>query len=191
MTTAVKQHCPYCADAAPDGGVHDCPTCGAPHHEDCWQENGGCAVFGCASAPRADARTGGAATHCARIGGGSAATALAFARRSDRRRGHPAPDRPRRRRRRRGADAARQQQDGSCSRRTFRSPPRPRANPRARVESTTAAQRRRRRRSSTSNTRPTSRATRATTTRRRSRAAPTGRIRRSRSRPGERYFVRP
>ena len=57
MTTAVKQHCPYCADAAPDGGVHDCPTCGAPHHEDCWQENGGCAVFGCASAPRADAQT--------------------------------------------------------------------------------------------------------------------------------------
>ena len=57
MTTAVKQHCPYCADAAPDGGAHDCPTCGAPHHEDCWQENGGCAVFGCASAPRADAQT--------------------------------------------------------------------------------------------------------------------------------------
>ncbi len=57
MTTAVKQHCPYCADAAPDGGVHDCPTCGAPHHEDCWRENGGCAVFGCASAPRPDAQT--------------------------------------------------------------------------------------------------------------------------------------
>ncbi len=24
-----------------------CPQCRAPHHQECWQENGGCSVFGC------------------------------------------------------------------------------------------------------------------------------------------------
>jgi hypothetical protein len=45
--------CPYCAEAVTSGTAeaHFCATCGTPHHEDCWQENGGCTVFGCASAP--------------------------------------------------------------------------------------------------------------------------------------------
>src|SRR5260370_24645148 len=28
-----------------------CTACGTPHHEDCYLENGGCTVFGCAQAP--------------------------------------------------------------------------------------------------------------------------------------------
>jgi TM2 domain-containing membrane protein YozV len=28
-----------------------CIACGTPHHEDCYMENGGCTVFGCAQAP--------------------------------------------------------------------------------------------------------------------------------------------
>jgi len=31
-----------------------CTACGTPHHEDCYQENGGCTVFGCARAPADD-----------------------------------------------------------------------------------------------------------------------------------------
>jgi hypothetical protein len=31
-----------------------CTACGVPHHEDCYQENGGCTVFGCARAPADD-----------------------------------------------------------------------------------------------------------------------------------------
>jgi len=28
-----------------------CPHCSLPYHEECWDENGGCAQYGCASAP--------------------------------------------------------------------------------------------------------------------------------------------
>jgi len=28
-----------------------CPACAAPFHGECWEENGGCAVYGCARAP--------------------------------------------------------------------------------------------------------------------------------------------
>jgi len=31
-----------------------CTACGMPHHEDCYQENGGCTVFGCKRAPADD-----------------------------------------------------------------------------------------------------------------------------------------
>jgi hypothetical protein len=31
-----------------------CTACGMPHHEDCYQENGGCTVFGCTRAPADD-----------------------------------------------------------------------------------------------------------------------------------------
>jgi TM2 domain-containing membrane protein YozV len=31
-----------------------CTACGVPHHEDCYQENGGCTVFGCSRAPADD-----------------------------------------------------------------------------------------------------------------------------------------
>ena len=28
-----------------------CPECNAPYHADCWQDNGGCAVYGCSQVP--------------------------------------------------------------------------------------------------------------------------------------------
>jgi TM2 domain-containing membrane protein YozV len=45
--------CPYCRmplDEA-DGQATMCPGCGTPHHSDCFEENGGCTVFGCSAAP--------------------------------------------------------------------------------------------------------------------------------------------
>jgi TM2 domain-containing membrane protein YozV len=48
--------CPYCRmpfdEAAPPKVF--CTACGMPHHEDCYQENGGCTVFGCKRAPADD-----------------------------------------------------------------------------------------------------------------------------------------
>jgi len=45
--------CPYCR--APldveDPGVLLCSGCSTPHHSDCYEENGGCTVFGCSAAP--------------------------------------------------------------------------------------------------------------------------------------------
>jgi hypothetical protein len=40
--------CPYCQTPIAQGEeeVH-CPACRTPHHRQCWQENGGCAVYGC------------------------------------------------------------------------------------------------------------------------------------------------
>jgi hypothetical protein len=50
MTAAI---CPYCrAPIEPNSGDElVCPGCGAPHHADCYKENGGCTVFGCTAAP--------------------------------------------------------------------------------------------------------------------------------------------
>ncbi len=45
--------CPYCRasiDAANEPATV-CPICATPHHRDCWEENGGCTVFGCSAAP--------------------------------------------------------------------------------------------------------------------------------------------
>jgi TM2 domain-containing membrane protein YozV len=37
---------------AADGvGTMYCTACGTPHHTECWEENGGCTVFGCSAAP--------------------------------------------------------------------------------------------------------------------------------------------
>jgi TM2 domain-containing membrane protein YozV len=50
MSAAV---CPYCRSPIEPGAADEliCPGCGTPHHSDCFQENGGCTVFGCSSAP--------------------------------------------------------------------------------------------------------------------------------------------
>ena len=48
--------CPYCRmafDQQSPAKVY-CTACGMPHHEDCYQENGGCTVFGCPKAPADD-----------------------------------------------------------------------------------------------------------------------------------------
>jgi hypothetical protein len=45
--------CPYCRTsiAAAEGNQLLCRGCGTPHHSECFEENGGCTVFGCAAAP--------------------------------------------------------------------------------------------------------------------------------------------
>ncbi len=42
----VENHCPVCACSIDEKPVL-CPRCHAAHHEDCWEYNEGCAVFGC------------------------------------------------------------------------------------------------------------------------------------------------
>lgn len=48
--------CPYCRMPFDEQNPPKifCTACGMPHHEDCYQENGGCTVFGCARAPADD-----------------------------------------------------------------------------------------------------------------------------------------
>lgn len=48
--------CPYCrAPIEPDDAeAVVCPGCSTPHHGDCFEENGGCTIFGCSAAPAAE-----------------------------------------------------------------------------------------------------------------------------------------
>jgi hypothetical protein len=48
------RNCPYCRFAFKAGvELTQCGVCSAQHHEDCWADNGGCAVLGCAGGPAA------------------------------------------------------------------------------------------------------------------------------------------
>lgn len=48
MTQEVVGKCPVCKYPLLQlDELHKCPGCDTPHHVDCWQYNGGCAVFGC------------------------------------------------------------------------------------------------------------------------------------------------
>lgn len=47
--------CPYCRTEIEDAPL-ECPGCGTPHHSECFEENGGCTVFGCSAAPAAEAK---------------------------------------------------------------------------------------------------------------------------------------
>jgi len=48
----VGRACPYCRFGLEQGvSVIACPVCKAVHHDDCWEENGGCAVALCAGGP--------------------------------------------------------------------------------------------------------------------------------------------
>ncbi len=48
--------CPYCRGSIEQDEAQSvlCPGCGTPHHADCFEENGGCTVFGCSAAPAAE-----------------------------------------------------------------------------------------------------------------------------------------
>lgn len=47
----VGRSCPYCRFPLKQGvAVERCDACNSLHHEDCWNEGGGCAVLGCAGA---------------------------------------------------------------------------------------------------------------------------------------------
>jgi hypothetical protein len=46
--------CGVCQTAIAQGEeVGPCPSCAAPFHVECWEENGGCAQYGCAHMPAA------------------------------------------------------------------------------------------------------------------------------------------
>jgi hypothetical protein len=47
--------CPYCRGEISPSEHLSCSTCKSPHHEECWQENGGCTVYGCSEAPADEA----------------------------------------------------------------------------------------------------------------------------------------
>lgn len=47
--------CAYCLSPLPRNSAPRCVDCQAPHHADCWNENGGCAVLGCTAAPLPEA----------------------------------------------------------------------------------------------------------------------------------------
>ena len=50
--------CPYCRFPLKAGGqAVRCDACGTVHHEECWEEGGGCAVLGCRNAGAASAPT--------------------------------------------------------------------------------------------------------------------------------------
>jgi hypothetical protein len=51
--------CPYCRfPIKQDTAAAVCPTCGSPHHEECWADNQGCAITGCASGPQTQSSLG-------------------------------------------------------------------------------------------------------------------------------------
>ena len=52
-----NHNCAICL--SPIGPADDkavCPACNAAYHADCWKENGGCAVYGCAQVPAVEKR---------------------------------------------------------------------------------------------------------------------------------------
>lgn len=56
---AAGKICPYCRFPVKSGlTVESCDSCQTLHHEECWDEGGGCAVFGC---PNAAGKAGAAA----------------------------------------------------------------------------------------------------------------------------------
>jgi hypothetical protein len=44
--------CPYCREEVNPSNQILCDACQTPHHYDCWKENCGCTVFGCAQGPK-------------------------------------------------------------------------------------------------------------------------------------------
>lgn len=50
MSKNIGNKCPFCKSAFKDGDdVNVCPSCGIPHHQECWNENKGCTTFGCSA----------------------------------------------------------------------------------------------------------------------------------------------
>lgn len=50
--------CPVCQSPIADGeATTACPGCAAVHHADCWQEVGGCGIYGCAHVPPTEKRS--------------------------------------------------------------------------------------------------------------------------------------
>lgn len=51
--------CAICQTAIAEGDeTRPCSACGAGYHADCWEENRGCAVYGCPEVPQVEKREG-------------------------------------------------------------------------------------------------------------------------------------
>ena len=71
--------CPYCrARIALDEPVTHCEGCGTQHHTDCFQENGGCTIFGCSEAPAEEPKLTVSAPDLASAGSTTSMTASAI-----------------------------------------------------------------------------------------------------------------
>ena len=56
--------CPYCRFPLKEGAAAErCDSCNSLHHEDCWNDGGGCAVLGCQEVGKAAAAAAVAGTH--------------------------------------------------------------------------------------------------------------------------------
>jgi Prokaryotic RING finger family 1 len=54
---ALTGSCPYCLTGfRTEDVVGSCPGCGAVFHRECWEENGGCAVYGCSQGAAVEGR---------------------------------------------------------------------------------------------------------------------------------------
>jgi hypothetical protein len=53
-----RQNCAICLSPVESGEDKTiCPECHATYHAECWKENGGCAVYGCAQVPATEKRS--------------------------------------------------------------------------------------------------------------------------------------
>jgi len=44
----IGKTCPFCQfPLKADSEAVECPSCKVPHHRECWEQNGGCTIFGC------------------------------------------------------------------------------------------------------------------------------------------------
>lgn len=54
---ADAKFCAICQTAVEaEHAATNCPECAAPYHTECWDENGGCGVYGCAQVPKTEHR---------------------------------------------------------------------------------------------------------------------------------------
>ncbi len=57
--TSVEKPCVLCAICqsslpSTDNETHRCPDCNTLYHEDCWEDNRGCAIYGCPGVPETE-----------------------------------------------------------------------------------------------------------------------------------------
>jgi len=52
----MNESCPYCREDISSEQKKICGVCKTPHHFDCWNENGGCTVFGCTEGPKEESK---------------------------------------------------------------------------------------------------------------------------------------